>query len=719
MARRSNLQRLTLPSLVGGVSTQPEGQRFPNQVTESVNTNLDMVKGLEKRDGTVLETVLANIDATDTVVSTHWFNRDSDELYLIVSTNNSSNPVRVFNVLDGGAECSVTVDAAVDLTYATGLNGLVTVSDTSFMFNSSVLVQTDPTEQTAYDRENTVKVADWSELTTPATVGEYRLAEDDYPGHPAGFYVSVSIDPEFLPQWERVRTPEADSAYDASTMPVRLRCTAKNTFTLDVPEWTARLSGDSATNPPATFVNQAITELSFWSGRLWIVAGQQLVGSRSNDILNFWVDDEVALNDADPIDLTVGSDVSLTIDHVLPYSNTMVVFTDANRQFELTSGASGLVSPATISLRESTAYPAATATPVRLGNLLYFPTNAGGASRLYEYILTDGSIPSAASDVMSHCFGYVPENVNRLLPISQSDQILMTCEGSSDIYLYQQRWAGIDKVQNAVCKWQILTEEDTLINMTSVGTDLYVLVKRGGANPSWRVEKLFTARSADDVNQDNFDYPVALDGKQLLQGVYDAATRTTSWTSALSGEDFEIGFLGAEWNAVPVYSRQAGTTTDVDKSGTTVALTQVDATTFTASGDWSAHPVILGRSFDMQVELSQMFVRDESGVPVDGTFQLKKMNVHHQNTGFIRVSVTPPGRDKRDMVYTAKQVGLFAFLSNEELIEGPGMFPVQVMSSSAGVKIEISSENPAPCNIPYIEIFGGFVPSKSSTTNYR
>ncbi len=731
---RSNIQRITIPSLVGGVSTQPEGQRFPNQVSEAVNVNLDIVRGLEKRDGTVLAGMVSSTVNFDDVVSIHWFNRDEDEYYLILSTTDSSEPLRIYNVAEGCAPSTVTVDADVDLTYATGLNGLVNISDTSYMFNSTINVATDPSVPTvvndqgntvpAYSRDvnTTPQVNKWNLLDAPASIDPdfvYRYVLEDYPGHPAGFYVGVNTDPDALPQWERVQTPDPDSAYDPTTMPLRLRCTGKGLFTLDVPEWTPRLSGDSLTNPPATFTGQKITGLTFWSGRLWVQAGQNLVGSRANDLLNFWVNDEVAVNDADIIDLQVGSDTTLDITHVLPYSNTAVIFTTANRQFEITSGTSGLVSPSTVSLRESTAYPASTAQPVRLGNLLYFPTNGGGASRLYEYIVTDGTLPSSANDAVSHAYGYIPENVKQCVPISQSDQIFMLTEGSSDIYGYQQRWNGAEKVQSAVFKWTVHTEDDTVLSIDAIGSVLYILIARGGDNPSWRVEKIYTARSSDDVNQDGFDYPVSLDGKQLIEGTYDFTTGKTRWTSALLGEAFSVGFLGAEWSNMQVYSRQEKDYGAVDQSGTTIDVVMIDEDTIEASGNWIIHPVIFGRTVDMEVELSTLQVRDDQGLPVDGTLQLKRMNVHHRNTGYFRVGVTPPGRSEHYAEYTAKQVGLFNFLSNEDLIDGPGMFPFKVMSSAAGAEIKITSDNPSPVNIPYIEIFGGFVSSKSSTTNYR
>ncbi len=699
----SNQQRIVIPALTGGVSTQPEGQRFSTQSSECINTNLDLVRGLEKRDGTTLEAVFAtnDLDPAD-ILSIHWFNRDSDEYYVMLGTTDG---VRIFNILDGGAEC--TVDDQTGGTYTDGITGYLTISDTTYAYNGSVVIETDPTEK---DYSGALEpVDDWADLSTPESAGAIVFCKNDYPAHPAGWYIGALENGTLL--WVRASTPEADSSYLPSTMPVQIRAVDKNDFEIIEPVWNPRVSGDVVTNPPATFVGKKITDLAFWASRLWVAAGQQLVGSTTDDFGNFWVLNDAALNDADVIDLTVGSDTNLVISHVIPYSRSMVVFTDRSRQFEIASGDAGVVSPASTSLRESTAYPQPQTDPARLGNLLYFPTNGGGATRIYEYQLFDGAIPSAASDVIGHAFGYIPPSVERMVSTPETDQLFMKCD-DNDLYVYQQSWAGDQKVQNAVFKWQFTTNADTLVSFDVQGSTLYLLLERDGV---WRAESVYTARSKDSQNQDDFSYPISLDGKQSTTGVY--ADGRTTWTSAIENEGTRIVVLGEAWSAVPVTSRQSGETVLVDKSGSFLEVRTDSPTTFSVQGDYSAHPVTHGRDVDMTVTLSQQFMRDEQGVPMDGTLQLRRMQVHYRNTGYFKVSITPPGRETHYAEYTGKQVGLFDFGLAGSLDES-GTHAVKVLSSAEGVDIQLSSNNPAPVNIPYIEIFGGFVQNKPSPTRY-
>ena len=308
----SNQQRITIPSLTGGVSTQPEGQRFTTQSSECINANLDLVRGLEKRDGTSLSAAFGiTLDPAD-IGCIHWFNRDADELYAMIIT---SSGLRVLNVLDG-TDCSVTDNT--DGVYLAGVTGMLTISDTTYAYNGDVEIAVDPATQ---DYTGVTEVTTWADLGTPASAGLVRSVTDTSPGHPAGFYVSIEEGDIGNFVWVRARTPEADSVYLPTTMPVQIRCTAKNTFEVSEPNWNPRVDGDYVTNPPASFVGNKVNDMAFWAGRLWISAGQQLVGSTTQDLTNFWVLEVDAINDADIIDLTDGSDTNLTNTHVIPYSN--------------------------------------------------------------------------------------------------------------------------------------------------------------------------------------------------------------------------------------------------------------------------------------------------------------------------------------------------------------------------------------------------------------
>ena len=111
----ANLVSYVIPSLVQGVSQQPDAQRDPTQGAIQINGVSSIAEGLRKRDNT---TTLAKVSSTpfgDAFV--HSILRDTSEEYLAVITNSS---IQVFEL--DGTPVTVTPDA-------NAYNYLSTVSD--------------------------------------------------------------------------------------------------------------------------------------------------------------------------------------------------------------------------------------------------------------------------------------------------------------------------------------------------------------------------------------------------------------------------------------------------------------------------------------------------------------------------------------------------------------------------------------------------------------
>ena len=129
----ANLVSYTIPSLVQGVSQQPDAQRDPTQGAIQVNAVSSIAEGLRKRDFT---RTLAKVSATpfgDAFI--HSILRDQSEEYLSVITNSS---IQVFD-LDGN-EIAVAEDGSAfnylsTVTDARRQIRAVTVADYTFICN--------------------------------------------------------------------------------------------------------------------------------------------------------------------------------------------------------------------------------------------------------------------------------------------------------------------------------------------------------------------------------------------------------------------------------------------------------------------------------------------------------------------------------------------------------------------------------------------------------
>lgn len=148
------LLNFNTPNLVGGISQQVDQLKLPGQLTECVNFVPSPVDALIRRN----PAVLSGITSTSTLPAchVHWINRDADERYCVVVSDQS---LRVFGLdgteylvrtPDGSATASFTyLDIATAADAPASFRGL-TVADYSFIVNREKAVAVDSTLSTIY-----------------------------------------------------------------------------------------------------------------------------------------------------------------------------------------------------------------------------------------------------------------------------------------------------------------------------------------------------------------------------------------------------------------------------------------------------------------------------------------------------------------------------------------------------------------------------------------
>ena len=129
----ANLVSYTIPSLIQGVSQQPDAQRDPSQASIQINAVSSIAEGLRKRDFSETLAKVSSTDFGDAFV--HSILRDQREEYLAVITN---SVIKVYD-LDGN-EISVQVDSGAynylsTVTDARSQIRAVTVADFTFVSN--------------------------------------------------------------------------------------------------------------------------------------------------------------------------------------------------------------------------------------------------------------------------------------------------------------------------------------------------------------------------------------------------------------------------------------------------------------------------------------------------------------------------------------------------------------------------------------------------------
>lgn len=700
------LQRIVIPDLTGGVSRQPDGQRFPNQLDRATNVLMHLSRGLEKRPGTTIVQDFSNISG-DLMV--HWIERSATEKYVVMFHNNATTPVHIRKI--DGTLCTVSYDADSALTkayLATSAANLkaITVDDTTIVVNTSTTVALTPAVALAYNFGGTAvdssgnahNKASWEDFDLPpSATTEYWYARDDALGHPSGWYQSIST--TFQPWYQRVQTPMVNSTIDKATAPVRIVQTGNTTFEVRCCPWIPRYSGDAQTNPGPSFVGKKITDLCVHRNRLWFSAGENVVGSASGDFYNFWLNSYSSVIDSDPIDIKLSSKQVTSILWMAPFQRSIVVFTSGGQQYEIR--AEDTMSPTSVAVIPSTTYTSPVVRPAVIGSQLYWTANKGPWSSVYEYLTDEASAQSVATDIAAHVDGYIPSGILELKASSSNDVLFLVA--GSVVYVNFMFWQAEKKLQNAWGAWT-LNNKSTILSCNVVDDYLYMLVRVvDGATARLRIQRAALRHS--DVFPSYYPRMDAI--VVASSGTWDPVAKKTTFSVPYFAPELDQVFLGSAWG------NQEGVRYTIS------SITPGTPTTFEVSGNLSAHPVYAGCEYTMNLRLSKQYVRDQTGTQAVGALQLKQCTVHHRNTGYFTFIVNPllEPESNRIYTYTAKSLGAIGFITNQNTLSDRDSQNFKIMGSSRNVDISIQSDSPAPVNITGLEFVADFVLHRRSAAS--
>ena len=124
--------------------------------------------------------------------------------------------------------------------------------------------------------------------------------------------------------------------------------------------------------------------------------------------------------------------------------------------------------------------------------------------------------------------------------------------------------------------------------------------------------------------------------------------------------------------------------------------------------------VYFGTMFTMNVELSELFYRDQNNNVIDGVLNLKSLNLRHFQTGDYKILVTRKNRSPVESTFNNNFVGETDSIFPSNLIDDSGEFNCKILGYSNDIKIQIQSEFSTPVNITQIEIKGKFKAKYSS-----
>ncbi len=477
--------------------------------------------------------------------------------------------------------------------------------------------------------------------------------------------------------WIEWVKPNIEFELDASTMPHLLIRQSDGSFTFEQAEWGDRVVGDEVSNRNPSFVDQEIADVFFFQNRLGILAGENVVMSRTSDYFDFFAQTARTLLDSEPIDVAASHTKVSTLKHAIPFDRKLLLFSDQT-QFIL-KGAD-FITPKNTSISQTTEYEASTtAKPASAGSVVYFPAKRGGFTSVREYYVIDDTDRSDAQDVTSHVAKYVPDGVYKMSASTGENALaVLTSQDASTLYIYKYHFAGREKVQSAWFKYTLSGAE--ILSAEFIESALYVVANKSGNTVLFQIH--FDA-GRFDVDQ---EYVTRLDYRLTEADV------TASYNSGNNQTTIVTPYPLTDPVVVTRGSLQ----------GTIIDSVSVSGSTIVVAGDKTSTEFYVGERYTMKYEFSEPTLKEATATGgrvsiAGGRLQIKHWLLRYQDSGDFKVETEVKGSSNtQSFNFTGRIIGGGAnLIGTTTLTSGDFKFPV--MSKADRVKVTIESDSHLPC----------------------
>ena len=503
------------------------------------------------------------------------------------------------------------------------------------------------------------------------------------------------------PYTQKVRSPDNCSVIDASRMPQQLAWDGLK-FVLGPIDWAHRTVGDRNTNPgPSPFLDDndearhvRITAMCNFRDRLFLAAGDVVFSSQLGVLNDLWIKDPSNIGVADPVDVRAASNSYAEIMAMVPFDKYLFLNTKGNTQFEL-KGDNGLISPLTAEISPTTFYSTLDlVAPQVLGSQIYF----WDSGRLYVYLNQDSRQLNTAIEVSATVRGYLPTDIAATCTANAQCYVIGVDENAkSDLYIYCNRFSGDRIAQSAFWRYRLDTM-DSIYGINVWNEQLYAVSKRTTDLVSWYLMR--TKLESEELNVPRLDYmsQLELSGTNTLSV---GLTNTLTIPYGMPSEDVVI-VLSDDFgdDALSVYPASS-----IEVVGVSTALTVRGINLSEHLGK----NIYVGSKFQMLIELSTQFQRDQNANIMEGVLNLKTLTVRHTNTGAYTVQAIRRGRTTSlDTSFSATNLEGLIF------IQPDGVLTAKIFGFAESTAVKLLSDSPAPVNITQLE-FRGIYSRKNSS----
>ena len=642
-----------------------------------------------------------------------------------------------------------------------GNDGLANITDISASRSGSVIwLQSDKaiTIKATDARANTDitaildKVQVFTELPTIAPEGYQVEIEGDPGNNFDNYYV------EFEPRngtfnegsWLECVRPGLVYEINADTMPHilirqpddkfwfgpadgrQLSGSTPSAWTIDVPKWGDRVSGDDTSSPLPTFLadgGRAINDIFIYKNRLGFLADESVILSRAGDFFEFFPTTVTTVLDDDPIDIVASNDRVSILRYAVPYQDELILFS-AQYQFRF-NAADTVLSPATAQITVLTQFEVDTnVRPVQAGGGIIFCQANGQWERFRDFSVRGAgtALTADAQDLTAYVSSYVPKDVFKLT-VNDTGNSMFAISGFNDTsttpdtnyrkrvyvykYFYRNQGNGTERVQSSWSHWEY-NGADEVLQILCVNEELYALVRYG--------TDVFLERTSvmDRMGTDDgTPYPLLLDRRidsttatptalRLAAGVYDEDTNKTTFTlKYTAAADTEI------WT---------GFNMDFDKDdaaknwlGPSLLGTVTKGNTqLVVRGKFDKATIYAGEPYKFRYRFTRFKLMKEIGGGKAATnssrTQVRNAKLRYHETGYFKAVTMPEGRTDGQYVFDATVISVRASAIGNPPTMGPdqfryyeGVFTIPIYSKGERCIVELESDRPHPCKFSTCE----------------
>lgn len=495
--------------------------------------------------------------------------------------------------------------------------------------------------------------------------------------------------------YEECMAPGIQYKLDPSTMPHQLRPNPDGTWVFSkITDWAERQVGDDDTNPPPSFVDVGINSLFFHRNRLGFLGGDAAVLSRSADFFNFWSASAQQVIDTDPIDLAAGADNVTRLEWATGFNQTLLVWSNTNRQFVLTAG--DIMSPKTARLVPTTAFPFKPGVrPVSVGNKAIFAAALGDHTQIHLYKVSNDRATNNADDLTDECPRYLPASVTHL-SIGDTPRALVATshDWTNEVYIW--KWEEEESKGLTQRAWQRMllprAEPVRILGTHWVDRTVYFLICTKAATEDqhhFAIEKMDFGVPLDDFA---VGVPLLLD--RAIRRPVSGTTGGNSFVDLPYPVDGPVVVLKPR----PGLEPEQLTVLSVAKTALTTSRVTVEGT---HSGD-----LILGQPYELTYEFTEPFMQDKDGVPWMASY-LKhvRTQLKYEDTGGFEVLVEIPLRATYVYPFNGRTTGQPNQAASKVALS-TGVFSIPVQAKAQGVRVSIKSSSYLPCRFPFAEWVG-------------